>query len=233
MKRSIYISGGLIGLIIAYGFYLDRLKYLALDQLKSSSEFSGWRRLGFDNLNATSTDFFAYPRDVVFTDIEDLHIQSILALSSFGGIQNVKFDIGKKLVPHNLLQELAQNQLKILDLDGAVINDDGLKALDGCPSIEGLILTGSSLDGFPDLHLPNLRELRIGQTKIKESNMPGVFTLKALEVLDLSGSDITSIDVKKIKSLEKLRHIYIGDTKVSAENAEELSKAMPQVRVYR
>lgn len=106
-----------------------------------------------------------------------------------------------------------------------------------CKELRDLRLPNS---GLRNAHLVALKKLtRLEQLDLSENElitdegMASVKTLERLRALYLSKTAITDRGLMELKGLEGLRTLYAGSTKVTAEGAEKFVDEMPNLRVVR
>jgi hypothetical protein len=116
------------------------------------------------------------------------------------------------------------DQLEYLTLTSPTISDHGINKLAEIRTLKELTLGGMKLSAkaFERFgQLDKLRHLKFEQT-IPEDGLSGLRTLKALEELDLSETNVADIDLKALKALEKLERLFLTKTKVSDAGMAEL-----------
>lgn len=96
-------------------------------------------------------------------------------------------------------------RLSSLDLS----NNEELKVMDRAffgleSSLVKLGLNNVSLTTVPELHLPNLRELRLSRNELPSIPQELAYNLTSLQVVDLSWNDLTSVPLL-IHTLPHLR----------------------------
>ncbi len=230
-RRLLYFLAVLVLVIVAGAFFTERSKRASLARLAPFAEFNVWRRFGVGNFTAEPFDLFAYPSDIAFHKLPD--DPSIIAstLWSLPGLRSVRINFGGDQVPRSLLVGAKTSRIKVLDLDGATLDEGTLEEVSGAPCLEVLILTGSNLRSFPLMVLPKLKELWLGQSQITDQGLEHAFDLASLETLDFSGSGISKIDPRTATRLPKLARLRLGDTQVSQSNVDELRKALPNTEI--
>ncbi|MEX2120536.1 MAG: hypothetical protein WD847_13160 [Pirellulales bacterium] len=102
--------------------------------------------------------------------------------------------------------------LKVLDLSGTQISDEGMKHISKLSSLEVLSLgkTDVSSDGMTHLvDLPRLRLLRLDRTKVDDSCVPFVQRMAHLRYLDVYETEMTGRGVDRLrKALPKCKVSY-------------------------
>jgi mono/diheme cytochrome c family protein/uncharacterized membrane protein len=106
---------------------------------------------------------------------------------------------------------------------GARFGDDDLAAVK--PLSDQIVIADLSGTAITDRSAPLLaamkraRVLRFTNTKITDATVLALGGLDRLESLDLYGTAVTPACLKVVQSLPKLRHLYAGATKISADSA--------------
>jgi hypothetical protein len=104
---------------------------------------------------------------------------------------------------------------------GPRFGDDDLAALK--PLSAQIVIADLSRTAITDRSAPLLgamkhaRVLRLTETKITDATISTLGGLDQLESLDLYGTAVTPASLKVAESLPKLRHLYAGATKISAD----------------
>jgi Planctomycete cytochrome C len=104
---------------------------------------------------------------------------------------------------------------------GARFGDDDLAAMK--PLSEQIVVADFSGAAITDRSAPLLaamkhaRVLRLTNTKITDATVLALGGLDRLESLDLYGTAVTPACLKAVEQLPKLRHVYVGATKIPAD----------------
>jgi hypothetical protein len=98
-------------------------------------------------------------------------------------------------------------KLRRLDISGAKITPEGLKALEKLPNLERLSLWNCA--------------------KLDDSAAPEIASLPKVTNLDLSYTPTGDATLKKLASLKDLKLLYLTDTKVTPEGVEAFRKEKP------
>ena len=146
------------------------------------------------------------------------------------------------------------------DFMGSKLNDDGLRALAGCPElaevmVDETLVTGgglASLASLPKLthlsagncrnlapadyaavlpQLHRLTELRLLHANLDDTAAAGVALLTNLTNLKLFSNQMTDAGLAKLTTLTRLKYLYVGDTAVTLEGIAAFTNALPQCEV--
>ncbi len=146
------------------------------------------------------------------------------------------------------------------DFMGSKLNDDGLRAVAGCPElaevmVDETLITGeglASLASLPKLtHLSagncrnlgpadyaavlpqmhRLTELRLLHANFDDQSAAGVAMLTNLTNLKLFSNQMTDAGLAKLTTLTRLKYLYVGDTAVTLEGIAAFTNALPQCEV--
>jgi hypothetical protein len=104
---------------------------------------------------------------------------------------------------------------------GPRFGDDDLAALKSLSA--QIVIADLSRTAITDRSAPLLaamkhaRVLRLTETRITDAGVSSLGGLDQLESLDLYGTAVTPASLKVVESLPKLRHLYAGATKISAD----------------
>ncbi len=80
--------------------------------------------------------------------------------------------------------------------------------------------------------LTRLRELDLfSAICITDVGMRSVGKLTALQVLDVSHTPVTDLGLKYLTGLADLRHLHVWSTRVTAEGARRLHRALPKCEI--
>jgi hypothetical protein len=127
--------------------------------------------------------------------------------------------------------------LRVLSLVQTKVTDAGLTHLRQLPDLRHLELRRTDIitDVGPE-HLRELTELRylwLDGTKITDAGLEHLQELTQLRYLNLSGTQVTDVGLEHLRGLEQLRWLYLSNTQVTHAGVNELKKALPNVYVYR
>lgn len=234
MKRIARIILALCVLICIAFVGLDSQRRHLLQSLSSKGTLSKWRILGAAGWNVATKDFpFAYPSEIVIEAPPDDPSEVAKKVWSLPGIDTVRIYIREQTIAPVLFQGSRDSSVRVLDLDGAMLNDEAISQISGNQSLEELILTGSSINKLPNFIAPKLRVLDVAQTAIRDDSLSSLRNLAALETLDLSGTALSNLEFSNLSNLVNLKHLYLADTQVPQEQVDSLKKQMPSVRIYR
>ena len=86
--------------------------------------------------------------------------------------------------------------------------------------------------GLTEADLGNVIELILADTQITDEGLKDLAMLHNLRVLSLIDTQITDAGLKDLAKLQKLRGLELQGTKATAEAAAELSKALPNCKIY-
>ncbi|KAG4068364.1 hypothetical protein HA402_007884 [Bradysia odoriphaga] len=84
--------------------------------------------------------------------------------------------------------------------------------LDNCTNLQRITITQCQFDSFPAIESASLQTLNLTENNLP--NFPEDSSLPNLEVLDLSGNQINEINGNSVKSMVKLRELYIVDNRI-------------------
>ena len=99
-------------------------------------------------------------------------------------------------------------------------------------------LGGAGLSRLPPL--PSLRELRLLETDVNDSDLQCVRRLPNLQTLDLMRTGVTDVGLANLKEASKLETLYLhllqpppGERalKVTDEAIRDLQKALPKLKI--
>ncbi len=125
---------------------------------------------------------------------------------------DVDFSLADTTLSSNQLNALldAPEHIVWLNLSRTAISDDDLKTVG---------------------QLTNLLRLRLDQTEITEAGIAHLTNLQQLEYLNLYGSKVGDGMLEHIKQMPNLKKLFLWQSNVSAEAAEALREAMPELEV--
>lgn len=118
---------------------------------------------------------------------------------------------------------------------GTDVTDDDLAILKNLPSLETLILSRTDIS---DAGLKHLK----GLTSLRQLNLPARTTdhglkhlerLAKLQTLYLIDTQISDAGLKYLKGLQSLRVVLLNGTRVTADGARDLQRALPRARIGR
>jgi Leucine-rich repeat (LRR) protein len=128
-------------------------------------------------------------------------------------------------------------QLQVLDLAETDVSDIRLKDLAALTSLTTLNFARSAGvggdtalkgTGLKDLsRLPQLRVLNLNGNSIADSAMDGLASLKALQDVDLSVTDITDKGLRQLACLTTLRSLNLGYTQITDTGLVKLTSIKP------
>lgn len=101
--------------------------------------------------------------------------------------------------------------LKTLHLDRAEVTDENIAAL---------------------TRMTNLRELSLTYTRISDEGLAQIARLPNLRTLHLTGVPISDASLKPLAAAAELRELYVRWTRITADGANKLQKALPNCMVH-
>jgi hypothetical protein len=127
------------------------------------------------------------------------------------------------------------SDLRKLELGGAAITDRGLARLSGLKSLECLGLEGTHISDAGLVYLKSLRRLthlQLVATHVGNAGMVHVAGLTGLEILDLSWTDVGDAGLRRLEGLKNLQWVNVGFVKhVTEDGIVALQRAVPGVTV--
>jgi len=124
--------------------------------------------------------------------------------------------------------------LRTLKLDSVDLKGDGLKALASLPRLTRLDLNLKehySLEQIRDW-FPNLRQLRIDDSRIVESEIFSVADqLGKLERLEILNAKLTKASIAEFGKMTGLKHLVLRKTGLDSKAEPELKKLLPKCKV--
>ena len=146
-------------------------------------------------------------------------------------------------------------------LNAAKCTEKGYAALKELPNLRQLILSKSDLTvarvnaiaqcaqlrelripsaGLTDTELVGLKKLALLESldisenpQVTDKGMATIKTLERLRALYLSKTAVSDKGLFELKALDGLRTLYAGSTKITADGAEKFADEMPNLRVVR
>ncbi len=191
--------------------------------------------LSFGSVAATAATSFS--KDQVITEVDRLggkvELDETLSTKPI-----VKIDLHATKVTDAELTFLANSKnalrhLRYLDLRLTHIGDAGAANLKGLTSLETLNLFRTQVgdEGLGYLKkLTKLQTLLIGGTRVTDAGLANLKSMKELKKLSLFQTHVTDACLPHLKALSKLEQLLISGTKISDAGAQELLKALPQLR---
>lgn len=82
-------------------------------------------------------------------------------------------------------------------------------------------------------NLKNLARLHLERTGVGDGGMAHLTGLAKLEYLNLYGTKITDAGLAPLASMEELKNLFVWQTGVSSSGCEELSRALPELKIVR
>ena len=73
----------------------------------------------------------------------------------------------------------------------------------------------------------------LNRTRIDDKQIRAVEFLPNIEILNLTGTQITDDGLDHVHALKKLRHLYPAKTRVTDAGLEDLQEVLPDCKVYR
>ena len=133
------------------------------------------------------------------------------------------------------IAQLAGMQLRLLEVRGARIGDEGMKSIGTLTNLETLGLNG--VEGISDVGLVHLQDLK--KLRLLDLNTCALVTdegLKPLEQLHLTTlylqrTQVTDKGIKSLSDMKELKILSLVDAKVTAAGLEKLHKALPDCNI--
>lgn len=127
------------------------------------------------------------------------------------------------------------SNLESVSLNGTNVNDEGLKYISNCITINNLNLTFTPISDKGISHLTNLKNLnylRLKETDITDKSISSFNKMNALKELQIHGTYITTKGLLNInnKSLEEL-FLSDADTQQDIDNLKKLSDQLPNCKI--
>ncbi len=140
-------------------------------------------------------------------------------------------------VSDNGLKHLADlKELERLSLVVTQITDAGLVHLQGLPLSELCLNRNQRITGRALGHLApirTLKKLRIGLCPmVGDEGMSDIQELLQLQELELNQTAISDVSVPYLMTLQKLRNLNVGETRITKEGAARLREALPDLVRY-
>lgn len=143
---------------------------------------------------------------------------------------------GQKGITSSGLQHIAHlTNLEGVDLSGSSVDDSGLKYLENLSHLERLYLAGCPITDEGIKHLAKLQELRrlcLNQTQVTDAGLKYLQSLSSLEGLELNGTRVIGTELKQLRPLTKLKCLGLCETTVSQARARELQQILPEVEIF-
>jgi hypothetical protein len=136
-----------------------------------------------------------------------------------------KCDAGAKHIPK-------LSRLRILNLEGTRISDDGIMSLGSMPHLEAINLSATQISDRGLRHLrglDHLCELSLSATRVTDAGLRELQGMKALEMLDISMTDVGDDGLACLEKLTSLQAIDLGGTRVTNAGLAHL-KAMSRLQ---
>jgi fatty acid desaturase/peptidoglycan/LPS O-acetylase OafA/YrhL len=156
-------------------------------------------------------------------------------LTGLAGLRNLVLR-QTRITDAGLVALKSMRRLRELDLDETGVTDAGLVHLGTLTSLRGLYLAGTEVsdDGLSALSsLKKLRELGLRRTKVTDAGLRQVGALAELRVLDLRETRVTCSGLSSLAGLSRLQKLYVSGTQISTAGAQELERALPNVKIVR
>ena len=139
-------------------------------------------------------------------------------------------------VPDAVIDQLtAFPSLRKLDLVGGQrLTNNGLESVGKLKTLESLSLRNRivSADGLKHLtRLPALKSLFLWDTPLSEQNMVAIAGYPVLERLELRNVEVFTEGVKSLKKMPRLKEIDAYRISGAFKNADDMKKALPDVKV--
>ncbi len=128
-------------------------------------------------------------------------------------------------------------RLKVLNVNGSPIDDEGLSALEGFTSLGRLQLGGTQITDSGIAHLAtlsNLTMLDLHHTRVGDAGVLALFDLPRLMTLNLYETRVTDAglaDVAERINRGALQSLVVAGRGVTRDGVEELRKKLPRVSV--
>ena len=111
-----------------------------------------------------------------------------------------------------------------LELTGLPVTDEHMKTVCGTGRINSLVLTGTQVtdEGLKTAAGLSLNTLYVDKSQITGAGMQTLGTMSGLEILDISGLDLS--DISPLASLSELEWLIMDNSDVSSEALEVVAK---------
>lgn len=137
------------------------------------------------------------------------------------------------------LEQLAREMtnlpsLKRIQLRDTAVTGRGLAAFAGLKQVRVVDVQGSPIDdeGLATLGtLSELTSLNLARTAVTDAGLKGLSGLVKLRILDLSGTSVTDAAVSALAALPELRSLNLKGTKIAASGLSRLKRSKPDLSV--
>lgn len=112
------------------------------------------------------------------------------------------------------------------------ISDQDLIGLNNLPNLRLLAISDTSIDGslFAQPGFMKLKSLHLADCPLSEFGMSKINSLRSLEVLEISGSQVTANCMKLLSPSPHLKELYLQNTVLNDSNVEQLA-SLKQLKV--
>lgn len=121
-------------------------------------------------------------------------------------------------------------RLQSLDLTDTSVGDAGVEALAGLP-LADLSLSRTRAGGAGLDRLTKLKKLTMREVKAADNAAGVLAKLEGLEQLDLYGSDLSDVGLARLKRLDALSSLAVGNTQITPNGLKELPRFLGLKRV--
>ena len=130
---------------------------------------------------------------------------------------------------------VTDSRLRVLDVRQTFAGQNGFSALDGLRALEELDasqaqVTDQSLRGWKSP--PNLKRLVLALNSFTNVSLPGILGTPSLEELHLQRVvGVNDTGLNHIVKKQSLRLVYLDNSGVTSQGAQQLKKMMPSTKV--
>jgi Leucine-rich repeat (LRR) protein len=115
-------------------------------------------------------------------------------------------------------------------------SDDSDICLPPMPHLRGLSLYGAGFSGDGLEHLTAVEVLDLTDTDVRDDAMPKLATMRNLKSLSLAGTKITDAGLEHLKGLTQLRSLWLGGRGarpegVTTEGIRRLQRSLPDCKI--
>ena len=87
------------------------------------------------------------------------------------------------------------------------------------------------IEAVPYLKSICVHELHLDAEHISDRAIPYIVQLKSLKVLNLAGTDVTISGLRELRTLPKLKRLYISESYYKSEDLQQLSRLLPETTI--
>ena len=156
------------------------------------------------------------------------YLADVIEVGHFWPISGNRCRAGPNPITDACLEQIAKlPRLRVLNLEGSEVSDDGLKLLKGLRGLRKLNLWQTRITdtGLRELQgLTKLRELNLQETRIADAGLRELQTLSELQELNVERTGITDRGLKYLGRIARLDELDLGCTNVTDTGLETLAQ---------